>query len=373
VLCGTAFRVGSPDEAGLDELRELSGAAGDKVSPAMAMAGHVAALAFRGRYRESSALASQLVGLIESIGDPTLTAALLCMTIVPKLATGETDEALRLASTVITLTDGHALKGKLLIESPLSLAMMVQAGARQCRGEPGWRQDIERAAAMAWDHMPEGLPQMLFWKYGVGIPSGALLAEARAVQESTDTLDHAQRYGDDVALVFALFLRGLILAQQGGPQREEGLHLLGTAREAAKEGSLSILLPPLELELAKDKARVRDFDAAIELLRGVADRELRSGNVLFYAVAVAALAESLLARGADADIDEADTQVQRLARAAQAHGDMAIEVIWLLRSRALLARARGDEAAYRDFRDRYRDMATTIGYEGHMKWAEAMG
>ena len=44
----------------------------------------------------------------------------------------------------------------------------------------------------------------------------------------------------------------------------------------------------------------------------------------------------------------------------------------LMRLRALLARARGDEAAYRDFRDRYRAMATSLGFEGHIKWAEAM-
>ena len=58
----------------------------------MAIAGHVLALAFRGRYRESSPLASELVGLIESIGDPTLTVALMCPAIVPKLMTGETGE-----------------------------------------------------------------------------------------------------------------------------------------------------------------------------------------------------------------------------------------------------------------------------------------
>jgi len=46
--------------------------------------------------------------------------------------------------------------------------------------------------------------------------------------------------------------------------------------------------------------------------------------------------------------------------------------ITLLRLRALLARARGDETAYRDYRDRYRDMARTLGYEGHIAWAEAM-
>jgi adenylate cyclase len=44
----------------------------------------------------------------------------------------------------------------------------------------------------------------------------------------------------------------------------------------------------------------------------------------------------------------------------------------LLRLRALLARAHGDDTAYRDYRDRYRSMATSLGYEGHIDWAEAM-
>ena len=46
--------------------------------------------------------------------------------------------------------------------------------------------------------------------------------------------------------------------------------------------------------------------------------------------------------------------------------------ITLLRLRALLAGALGDEVAYRDYRDRCRAMATSLGLEGHMKWAEAM-
>jgi adenylate cyclase len=46
--------------------------------------------------------------------------------------------------------------------------------------------------------------------------------------------------------------------------------------------------------------------------------------------------------------------------------------IALLRLRALLARARGDEAGYRDNRDRYRKMAIHLGFEGHMAPAEAM-
>jgi adenylate cyclase len=40
--------------------------------------------------------------------------------------------------------------------------------------------------------------------------------------------------------------------------------------------------------------------------------------------------------------------------------------------RALLARAHDDAAAYIDFRDPYREMATSRGYEGHIAWAAAM-
>jgi hypothetical protein len=57
--------------------------------------------------------------------------------------------------------------------------------------------------------------------------------------------------------------------------------------------------------------------------------------------------------------------------AAPANDGLVIRKIWLLRLRALLARERGDEA-YAHFRDRYRDMAKTLGFEGHIAWAEAM-
>jgi hypothetical protein len=50
----------------------------------------------------------------------------------------------------------------------------------------------------------------------------------------------------------------------------------------------------------------------------------------------------------------------------------ALNEVWLQRLRALLARAHGDAAAYLHFRDRYHDMARTLGFEGHIAWAEAM-
>ena len=67
---------------------------------------------------------------------------------------------------------------------------------------------------------------------------------------------------------------------------------------------------------------------------------------------------------------EAEATIARLA-AAPADGSV-IRDVWLLRLRALLARARGDDDGYRELRDRYREMATSLGFEGHMQWAAAM-
>jgi len=70
-------------------------------------------------------------------------------------------------------------------------------------------------------------------------------------------------------------------------------------------------------------------------------------------------------------VAEAEAAITRLADAPADEG-LVIRDIWLLRSRALLAKAHGDAAAYRDYRDRYRTMATDLGFEGHIAWAEAM-
>jgi hypothetical protein len=70
-------------------------------------------------------------------------------------------------------------------------------------------------------------------------------------------------------------------------------------------------------------------------------------------------------------VAEAEAAITILADAPADDG-LVIREIWLLRLRALLARARGDDIAYRSYRDRYRDMARTLGYEGHIAWAEAM-
>ena len=83
------------------------------------------------------------------------------------------------------------------------------------------------------------------------------------------------------------------------------------------------------------------------------------------------LVETLLERGAEGDLAEAQEAIDRLTN-LRADQDSAILDITLLRLRALLARARRDDAAYRDLVNRYRAMAESLGFEGHIAWAKAM-
>jgi|SRR5580693_8600314 hypothetical protein len=107
-------------------------------------------------------------------------------------------------------------------------------------------------------------------------------------------------------------------------------------------------------------------------LDDVREAQSLEGRLLVWGIpATGVLAETLLGRGAESDVAEAEAAIERLA-AAPADEGLVMRDIWLLRLRALLARAHGDAATYAHFRDRYRDMATSLGFEGHIAWAEAM-
>jgi hypothetical protein len=122
----------------------------------------------------------------------------------------------------------------------------------------------------------------------------------------------------------------------------------------------------------RERARRGDRDDAIPLMRAATDHLFREGRLLAWGLPVTdVLVQTLLDRGTDGDVAEAEAAITRLADAPADEGLVILD-IWLRRLRALLARARGDEATYRDYRDRYRDMARSLGFEGHIAWAEAM-
>ena len=106
-------------------------------------------------------------------------------------------------------------------------------------------------------------------------------------------------------------------------------------------------------------------------LRALTENLFKTRHIGVCDLATATLVEALLARGSQPDMGEAQAAIETL-EGLPVNFPWAVRDITVLRLRALLVRAHGDAAAYAHFRDRYRDMARTLGFEGHMKWAEAM-
>jgi class 3 adenylate cyclase len=374
MLCGIAFRV-HEQVAGsrFDELRELCTAAGDKASLAIGMAGLVMDHAYRDRVREASQLASEAWALIESIGDPTLTVGLFPPVVFAKLEAAEWREVLRWSQAAIDLADGDPAKGNFTFGSPLAAAFTMRAAARYCLGRPGWRDDQRHGLAMARSADPLSYATVVTYVYG-GISLGVLSPDDRAMGEVEDALRIADGSGDDLALAFARFTLGVALVHRRTvAERDRGQQLLAEVGEVfLGRGHNLADLPMVNVYLARERARREDGDDAVALMRAAVDHLFREGRLLFWGVpATGVLVETLLDRRADGDVAEAEAAIERLA-AAPADEGLVIRDVWLLRLRALLARARGDAAAYAHFRDRYRDMARTLGFEGHIAWAEAM-
>ena len=375
MLCAIAWRT-HMSVAGdhFDELRELCAAAGDKASLVIAMAGLVMDHAFRDRMCEASQLASEAMALLESLGDPTLTVGLAYPGIYAKGECAEWSDCARYSQAVIDLADGDPSKGNFMIGSPLALAFTARGMARYSLGLPGWQGDLRHSLAMARSADPMTYCTAVSWVYFCGIPAGVLEPDDSAMREIEDAARIAERSSDDLAVALARITLGMALVHRAtDPERERGQKLLAEAIDVfLRGGYVQAELPILNIYVARERARLGDRDDAIPRMRTAADYIFRGGQFLLWSVSsTGVLVETLLDRGADGDLTEAEAAVERLA-AARAEEGMAIRKIWLLRLRALLAQAHRDETGYRDFRDRYRDMAKTLGFEGHIAWAEAM-
>ncbi len=375
MLCGTAWRV-HVNVAGdrFNELRQLCAAAGDKASLAIAMAGLVADHALQARTREASQLASEAMALTESLADPTLTVGLSLPFVYAKAENAEWSDVLRWSQRVIDLADGDPSKGNFLIGSPLASASISQGIARYWLGHPGWREDLRDGLAMARSVDPPSYARAVTYVYGMGIPMGVLRPDDRAVREIEDALRKAERSGDDLALSNARLTLGLALVHRHtAAERDRGHEILAEAKDLflGREQNLREL-PFVNVYLARERARRGDRDEVIPLMRATVDHLFRQGQLLAWGVpATGVLVETLLDRGTEADVAEAEAAIERLA-AAPADEGLVIREIWLLRLRALLARAHGDDARYREYRDRCRTMAKRLEFEGHIAWAQAM-
>ena len=363
MLCGIAWRVNEHATGDrFEELRELCAAAGDKPSLAVAMSGRVMDHLHQARLHQASQLASEAMALIESLEDPTLTVGLSLASIYARAKSAEWPDALRWSQMVIDLADGDPSKGNFIIGSPLALAFTTRATASYCLGLPGWRDDLRHGLAMARSTDPLSYATVVTYAYSAAIPPGMLRPDDRAMGEIEDALRIAEQSGDDVAVAISQMTLGIALVHR---------RTTGNATEDGKSWRRSVtcsasgVLPgrvayrrgqPGSRTGPTRRSRWRHSDSARGRRRPV-PRWTATG-VEHSRTGV--LVETLLERGAEGDLVEAEAAIERLAHAEierlMEPGDdgFAVREIWLLRLRALLARAKGEAVSYAQFRDRYR-------------------
>ena len=370
--CANAWRL----HAGVggrrfEELQELCDRAGDKTSPAIAMTGLLAEGVVQGRIREASHLAAEHTALLESIADPTLMVGLAVGTIGVRVVTGEIQEVLRWSDTVIDLAHDDPVKGNYVLGSPLAAAYATRSLARWCLALPGWRGDMERAIELARSSDPWTRATVVFYTYGAGIASGIYTPDDAACREIDNALRMAELAGDDLAVSMAKYTKALLLVHGDYADRDRGLELLREVRDLILQGRFYLSeLPVVELYAGREQARHGDVDV-IGGMQAALDLLFERGQFAWGVVASAVFVGTLLGCGGEGDLAEAEAVTDRMATAPLEMASIAGE-LWLLRLRALLADARGDESGYRDHRDRYLATATALGFEGHIAWAESM-
>jgi hypothetical protein len=375
MLCATDWQAREVQEsrARFEELRDLCAAAGDKVSLAIAMTGLATELVYAGRAPEGARLASEQMALLESIGDPTPTMALAPIAFVSWLCVGEFDEILRWSQSIIDLAAGDPAKGAGFgLGSPLAIALAWRGTARWWLGRPGWRQDLHDAVATARRSNAETLAGAVAWTYGFAMQYRVLRADDSAVRAGEDALQAAQSASSDRAMGLSGYALAVgLLNRDAAADRHRGLELMMQTRAIWLRKRALFLIPVTDLWAARETAGRGDRDAAIGVMRQAVDELHQAGTVFYGLWGTGVLVETLLERGAEGDLAEAQEAIDRLAN-LPATKDWAILEITLLRLRALLSRARGDEDAYRDLVGRYRARAESLGFEGHIAWAEAM-
>ncbi|MGX9788095.1 AAA family ATPase [Mycobacterium sp. MMS18-G62] len=375
MLCATDWQAREVQESRrrFEELRELCAAAGDKASLAIGMTALATELLYAGRTREGARMASDQMALLESIDDPAPAMGLTPIAFCNWLGVGEFDEVLRWSQTVVDLAAGDPAKGAGFgVGSPLAIALAWRGTARWWLGRPRWRQDLHDAVAMARRSNTETLSGAVAWTYGFAMQYGVLRTSDSVVHVCEEAVQTAQRASSDRALGLAGYTLAVgLLNRDAAADRQRGLELMMQTRDIWLRKRAFFLIPVTDVWAARETARRGDRDAAVGVMRQAVDELCQAGNLFYGGWGTGVLVETLLERAAEGDLAEAEEAIDRLAKLF-ADQCSAMSEITLLRPRALLSRARGDDVAYSDLVSRYRAMAESLGFEGHIAWAEAM-
>lgn len=229
------------------------------------------------------------------------------MALAAKHDAAEVVDMLPWAQRAIDAAGGDPTKGDLIVGSPLAATFAMRSNARWCVGDEVWKADFRAALDMARAFDPTTRAGAAYYTYGVAIPLGVWSPDATTLNVTAEVLALAERSGDDMALNMARTAHAVAILHCGEPDRQRGVELLEQVRDGALHNRYSFAaLPLIESEIARVETHWGRLDKAVERSCAVA-RPVRLGTVHYTSLAVTALVEALLRRGAASDLVEAET------------------------------------------------------------------
>lgn len=377
MLCMSTWRVGGGlSDTGFENLKELCQEAGDDLSLAIGMYGQIALLSFQHCHREASALASEQFELLQRCDGAVRALTYIHAGAMAKVLAGEAREARYISDWAAGLLEGYTGgdMSEEQIGTALATALIWGSVAKCVLGEPDWLQSARRSAALEREVHPVGatLVFIIGIGYSFGMHTKAIIPDDRAIADTEEAVRKGREIGDDLALATACSALGLVLTSQATEaDRRRGFELLQESRDLYEHSSIFAPAVIPRIRIAEIAAASGDLDGAINDLKSLLDTLVRGEERILRVEATAVLVESLLRRGDTDDIREAAEHIDRFADMPSEPG-VVINEIQLLRMRARLARARGGDSGFRDLVERYRALAVSLNFAGHIQLADAM-
>lgn len=343
-----------------DELRTLTVQSGDALSLAVGMAGRMTALCTNyNRPFEATALATDLVDMIDTLGaDAAMQADLLFTVVWAQFMALDYDSTLRNADRLFAVA-GTVVNSSVARANAVAGVSRLVTAAQPERG----RSDLQRGIDQARDLDPVTFAAVTTLKCGL-IAVGIDAFDEATLTDAREALTRAEAYGDNFSLVLGLWGYGLALLRSDPLAAPQATALLERARHLILEhGTASIALAPIESDLALVAARRGELDDAIERMRGVIRKQIEDSYLTFLGVSTAAFVQLLAARGTADDIAEATMLLQLAGQNAQGAGLPALEFC-VQHCRMLVAKAIGDDDAHAAAVAAFRELGARLDARG---------
>lgn len=340
------------------EFRAMTAQARDTTSLAIGMAGRVISLINSDiRIPEAAELAEELVTLVDHIecDVPTMGAVLYAIAYA-RFMNCDFDAAMVMADRITSLLE-H------VPTMELAFAKAVRSGIECLTGDHiSGRAHMQESYAIA-----QGLPpasQAVVWAYWGFLATLGILKLAEVVADMRENLQCAESFGDLFCIISAQWSTGVALLRTDDSARAEAIELLESARANIYESDLfTVALPCVAADLAIDAASKGGRDEGIIELRECFRLHTTRGLRLLAGRAGEALVELLIERSGSDDLAEAQRVIDTpLAR----HPDIPAMDLWWLRSRALLAAARGDSAGHAEIANQYLALCEKLDARGRI-------